>query len=163
MRTSAVNCVPKMSELSSTICTKSKRCAISLDTGAHINPVDTTTGISAYERTLTAKKLIDPSSEAKDFNRPGHLFPLVAQDKGTPAGLAPVSLAKSTAASVCPFLANTPLSCATNGNNTLTAKKLIDPSSEAKDFNRPGHLFPLVAQDKGVTNDTSGLGTSKFS
>ncbi|MGT2610561.1 3,4-dihydroxy-2-butanone-4-phosphate synthase [Staphylococcus aureus] len=23
-------------------------------------------------------------------------------------------------------------------------------SSEAKDFNRPGHLFPLVAQDKGV-------------
>lgn len=32
----------------------------------------------------------------------------------------------------------------------MTAKKLIDPSSEAKDFNRPGHLFPLVAQDKGV-------------
>lgn len=67
-----------------------------------IDHVDTTTGISAYERTLTAKKLIDPSSEAKDFNRPGHLFPLVAQDKGVLARNghteAAVDLAKLTGA-----------------------------------------------------------------
>ncbi|RZH90116.1 bifunctional 3,4-dihydroxy-2-butanone-4-phosphate synthase/GTP cyclohydrolase II, partial [Staphylococcus aureus] len=47
-----------------------------------IDHVDTTTGISSYELTFTAKTLIDPSSEAKDLNRPGHLFPLVAQEKG---------------------------------------------------------------------------------
>ncbi|MCG9848658.1 3,4-dihydroxy-2-butanone-4-phosphate synthase, partial [Staphylococcus argenteus] len=47
-----------------------------------VDHIDTTTGISAFERTLTAKKLIDSNSIAKDFNRPGHLFPLVAQDKG---------------------------------------------------------------------------------
>lgn len=67
-----------------------------------IDHVDTTTGISAYERTLTAKNLIDPSSEAKDFNRPGHLFPLVAQDKGVLARNghteAAVDLAKLTGA-----------------------------------------------------------------
>ncbi|CAC7091529.1 3,4-dihydroxy-2-butanone-4-phosphate synthase [Staphylococcus aureus] len=67
-----------------------------------IDHVDTTTGISAYERTLTAKKLIDLSSEAKDFNRPGHLFPLVAQDKGVLARNghteAAVDLAKLTGA-----------------------------------------------------------------
>lgn len=47
-----------------------------------IDHKETTTGISANERTLTAKKLIDPSAVASDFNRPGHLFPLVAEDEG---------------------------------------------------------------------------------
>src|SRR5699024_7554037 len=47
-----------------------------------IDHVKTTTGISADERMLTAKALIDDSTTAEDFNKPGHLFPLIAQDDG---------------------------------------------------------------------------------
>src|SRR6056297_207477 len=43
---------------------------------------DTTTGISAYERALTIQKLADDESKAKDFNRPGHIFPLTARKGG---------------------------------------------------------------------------------
>ncbi len=42
----------------------------------------TTTGISAADRSLTVVKLADPSSEAKDFARPGHMFPLRAKEGG---------------------------------------------------------------------------------
>ncbi|WP_136606250.1 bifunctional 3,4-dihydroxy-2-butanone-4-phosphate synthase/GTP cyclohydrolase II [Paenibacillus dokdonensis] len=43
---------------------------------------DTTTGISAFERSLTVKALSDPTSAAADFRRPGHMFPLIAKDGG---------------------------------------------------------------------------------
>lgn len=43
---------------------------------------ETTTGISAAERALTIQKLIDDSSVAEDFNRPGHIFPLSAKKGG---------------------------------------------------------------------------------
>ncbi|WP_213563157.1 3,4-dihydroxy-2-butanone-4-phosphate synthase [Staphylococcus auricularis] len=42
----------------------------------------TTTGISAHERTLTARQLIEPTSTSDDFHKPGHLFPLIAYDDG---------------------------------------------------------------------------------
>jgi 3,4-dihydroxy 2-butanone 4-phosphate synthase / GTP cyclohydrolase II len=42
----------------------------------------TTTGISAADRSLTVLKLSDPSSTAKDFARPGHMFPLRAKEGG---------------------------------------------------------------------------------
>ncbi len=47
-----------------------------------VDHIDTTTGISAHERTLTARALINDESKAEDFNRPGHLFPLIAKDNG---------------------------------------------------------------------------------
>ncbi len=40
------------------------------------------TGISAYERDLTIKKLSSPTSKADDFVRPGHMFPLIAKEGG---------------------------------------------------------------------------------
>jgi len=40
------------------------------------------TGISAYDRALTARKLADPNSTATDFRSPGHMFPLRAVDGG---------------------------------------------------------------------------------
>ena len=43
---------------------------------------ETTTGISAHERALTIKKLIDPASTAEDFRRPGHVFPLPGKREG---------------------------------------------------------------------------------
>ena len=36
----------------------------------------TTTGISAHDRALTIRKLADPAARARDFHRPGHVFPL---------------------------------------------------------------------------------------
>ncbi len=47
-----------------------------------IDHIDTTTGISAAERSLTALKLIDENAKAEDFRRPGHMFPLVAKKNG---------------------------------------------------------------------------------
>lgn len=43
---------------------------------------DTTTGISAAERGLTARMIISEESSAEDFRRPGHMFPLVAREGG---------------------------------------------------------------------------------
>ncbi|MEV0679501.1 bifunctional 3,4-dihydroxy-2-butanone-4-phosphate synthase/GTP cyclohydrolase II [Actinosynnema sp. NPDC050436] len=40
------------------------------------------TGISAADRAHTMRLLADPSSEAKDFSRPGHVVPLRARDGG---------------------------------------------------------------------------------
>ncbi|EZP76006.1 bifunctional 3,4-dihydroxy-2-butanone 4-phosphate synthase/GTP cyclohydrolase II protein [Parageobacillus genomosp. 1] len=42
----------------------------------------TTTGISAYERSMTIQALLDPDVKASDFKRPGHVFPLVAKRGG---------------------------------------------------------------------------------
>ena len=42
----------------------------------------TTTGISAAERATTIQYLIHPDAKPADFNRPGHIFPLIAKDGG---------------------------------------------------------------------------------
>ncbi len=47
-----------------------------------IDHVDTTTGISAFERSVTALKVIDENAKPEDFRRPGHMFPLVAKEYG---------------------------------------------------------------------------------
>ncbi|MBR4322598.1 bifunctional 3,4-dihydroxy-2-butanone-4-phosphate synthase/GTP cyclohydrolase II [Treponema sp.] len=47
-----------------------------------IDHVSTTTGISAFERSVTAQKCVDDSSVATDFRRPGHMFPLIAKKGG---------------------------------------------------------------------------------
>ncbi|MEZ5871865.1 MAG: 3,4-dihydroxy-2-butanone-4-phosphate synthase [Nitratireductor sp.] len=43
---------------------------------------DTTTGISAEERTSTVRALANPNAGSVDFVRPGHIFPLVAREGG---------------------------------------------------------------------------------
>lgn len=72
-----------------------------------IDHVDTTTGISAYERSYTAMKTVEDGAKPEDFRRPGHMFPLEAREGGvlkraghteatvdlvTLAGLKPVGL-----------------------------------------------------------------------
>ncbi|OAB46966.1 bifunctional 3,4-dihydroxy-2-butanone-4-phosphate synthase/GTP cyclohydrolase II [Paenibacillus antarcticus] len=47
-----------------------------------IDHKDTTTGISAYERSLTIKAIMDPNATSSDFRRPGHMFPLIAKKGG---------------------------------------------------------------------------------
>ncbi len=47
-----------------------------------IDHIDTTTGISAKERSLTALKCVDSAARPEDFRRPGHMFPLMAKPHG---------------------------------------------------------------------------------
>jgi 3,4-dihydroxy 2-butanone 4-phosphate synthase/GTP cyclohydrolase II len=43
---------------------------------------ETTTGVSARDRALTIKALVDPATKPFDLGRPGHIFPLKAKSKG---------------------------------------------------------------------------------
>ena len=47
-----------------------------------IDHVDTTTGISAAERSYTALKVVEDDAKPSDFRRPGHMFPLRAKEGG---------------------------------------------------------------------------------
>ncbi|MDD5952245.1 MAG: bifunctional 3,4-dihydroxy-2-butanone-4-phosphate synthase/GTP cyclohydrolase II [Oscillospiraceae bacterium] len=47
-----------------------------------IDHVDTTTGISAVERGLTARRAAQPDAKPSEFRRPGHMFPLEAKAGG---------------------------------------------------------------------------------
>ncbi len=47
-----------------------------------IDHVDTTTGISAAERSYTMMKCVDESTRPEDLRRPGHVFPLIAKRGG---------------------------------------------------------------------------------
>ncbi len=47
-----------------------------------IDHVDTTTGISAKERSITAMKAVLDGARPEDFRRPGHMFPLEAREGG---------------------------------------------------------------------------------
>lgn len=65
---------------------------------------NTTTGISAFDRAETIKCLIDPEATARDLARPGHIFPLRAQDGGVlvRAGQTEASLDLSRIAGLAP-------------------------------------------------------------
>ena len=47
-----------------------------------IDHVDTTTGISAAERSYTMMKCVDDNTRPEDLRRPGHVFPLVSRAGG---------------------------------------------------------------------------------
>ncbi|MGQ9678106.1 MAG: 3,4-dihydroxy-2-butanone-4-phosphate synthase, partial [bacterium] len=42
----------------------------------------TTTGISAHDRAITIKALVNPKTRPQDLARPGHIFPLMAKPGG---------------------------------------------------------------------------------
>ena len=47
-----------------------------------IDHKDTATGVSAAERSLTARKCVESGAKPEDFRRPGHMFPLIARRGG---------------------------------------------------------------------------------
>lgn len=47
-----------------------------------IDHIDTTTGISAKERSITVLNVVDKNSKPSDFRRPGHMFPLLSKKNG---------------------------------------------------------------------------------
>ena len=73
----------------------SKRLCLNLMVGTNTDPQDTaftvsidlkgngvTTGISASDRAITIRALIDKKTKANQFSKPGHVFPLVAKNGG---------------------------------------------------------------------------------
>jgi 3,4-dihydroxy 2-butanone 4-phosphate synthase/GTP cyclohydrolase II len=59
--------------------TEKKGCSFTVSVDYKIG---TATGISAYDRAMTVKKLIDKTAKPKDFARPGHIFPLRYKEGG---------------------------------------------------------------------------------
>ncbi|GAB3808229.1 hypothetical protein GCM10028868_38250 [Virgibacillus kimchii] len=47
-----------------------------------VDHINTTTGISAWERAETIKAITRADAKPEDFKRPGHVFPLIAKDGG---------------------------------------------------------------------------------
>lgn len=47
-----------------------------------VDYVETTTGISAAERSMTAMRCVAEDAKPEDFRRPGHMFPLLAKENG---------------------------------------------------------------------------------
>lgn len=47
-----------------------------------IDCINTSTGISAFDRAATILKVIDKNAKESDFKRPGHIFPLEAKEGG---------------------------------------------------------------------------------
>lgn len=47
-----------------------------------VDAIECSTGISAQERALTIKRLIDNQTKARDFTRPGHIFPIEYREGG---------------------------------------------------------------------------------
>jgi 3,4-dihydroxy 2-butanone 4-phosphate synthase/GTP cyclohydrolase II len=73
-----------------------------------VDHIDTTTGISAAERSLTMMKCADASTKPGDLRRPGHVFPLIARYGGvlvrnghTEATVDLLRLASMTECGVC--------------------------------------------------------------
>lgn len=48
-----------------------------------VDAKEAATGVSAFERNMTIKLLVDYNTRASDLVRPGHIFPLIAKDGGT--------------------------------------------------------------------------------
>lgn len=47
-----------------------------------VDHINTTTGISAEERGMTARACVSEDAKPEDFRRPGHMFPLMAKPNG---------------------------------------------------------------------------------
>ena len=78
-----------------------------------VDLANVTTGVSAVERTSTIRALADSGSQAQDFSRPGHIFPLIAHENGlaargghTEAGVALAQLVGASPAALLSEIVN---------------------------------------------------------
>lgn len=140
----------------------------------------TTTGISAFERANTIKKLIDPDAKPSDLNRPGHIFPLRGKEGGvlrraghTEASIDLARLAGFFAAAVICEIMNEDGSMARvpelmqfvreHGLKIVTIAELIQYRMKKEKLIWPGATaslptifgeFKLIAYDNSVDNKT---------
>lgn len=78
-----------------------------------VDLANVTTGVSAVERTSSIRALADSGSQAQDFSRPGHIFPLIAHENGlaargghTEAGVALAQLVGASPAALLSEIVN---------------------------------------------------------
>lgn len=78
-----------------------------------IDLASVSTGVSAAERTATIRAIADRNSQASDFIRPGHIFPLIAHPEGlaargghTEAGIALAELVNAAPAALLSEIIN---------------------------------------------------------
>ncbi len=78
-----------------------------------IDLASVSTGVSAVERTSTIRAIADRNSQASDFIRPGHIFPLIAHPEGlaargghTEAGIALAELVNAAPAALLSEIIN---------------------------------------------------------
>ncbi|WP_158735744.1 3,4-dihydroxy-2-butanone-4-phosphate synthase [Alteribacillus sp. YIM 98480] len=89
---------------------------------------EVTTGISASERAFTIKACMDPDAKPEDFQRPGHIFPIISKDRKMleRAGIAEAAVfAANQCAYACEILDET-------GN--IADKQTIDDIKETYDL-----------------------------
>ena len=101
-------------------------------------PVDArvcTTGISPVDRALTIRSIVDEATTAADFIRPGHIFPLIAEQRGvlarqghTEAGIDLTRMAELTPSAVLCEI------CSRDGRNMANLDELKELAHE---FNLP--------------------------
>jgi len=97
-------------------------------------PVDAricTTGISPVDRALTIRSIVDETSTAADFVRPGHIFPLIAEERGvlarqghTEAGIDLTRMAELTPSAVLCEI------CSRDGRNMASLGELRELADE---------------------------------
>lgn len=95
-----------------------------------IDHKDTSTGISAFERSHTIRKMVEQEALPTDFSRPGHIFPLIAKDGGvltrnghTEAAVDLAMLAEATPAGVICEILKDDGTMARVDDLTIVAKK----------------------------------------
>ena len=100
-----------------------------------VDLADVTTGVSAQERTSTIRALANRESEAQDFIRPGHIFPLIAHDEGltargghTEAGVALAQLVGAAPAALLSEIVNDDGSMARGGALGIFAARYSIPT-----------------------------------
>jgi len=79
-------CVPltaeRLKELDIPMMTTENTESMSTAFTVSVDAVGVHTGISAAERAMTIRALVDPATKPSDLRRPGHIFPLRAKEGG---------------------------------------------------------------------------------
>jgi 3,4-dihydroxy 2-butanone 4-phosphate synthase/GTP cyclohydrolase II len=101
------------------------------------------TGISPKERAFTIRKIVEDSSRPEDFSRPGHIFPLIARERGvlerqghTEATVDLMRLAGLVPAGVLCEI------CSSDGQHMATGDELMEIAAR--------HRLPIVAIDEVI-------------
>lgn len=127
------------------------------------------TGVSAYERNMTIRMLVDPSTKAADFVRPGHIFPLIAKRGGVLertghtegsvdlcelAGLAPVSV-------ICEIVRDDGEMARRDDLVEFCAKHKLNMISVSELIEYRLHHEKLISVSKAKKANIAGLNASK--
>ena len=122
-----------------------------------IDHVDTTTGISAYERAYTMQKCCDEGAQPNDFRRPGHVFPLRAKEGGvlvrtghTEATVDLCKLAGLKPVGICVEIMDEDPTLESEKNKAL--RKLVDVRVLAK-LSAPSTIAEILLSEEIFKND----------